>query len=216
MSARNAIGRTAALAVAIETLVFGISLIWEVVEFATVPRLLGYVASLVLAPSVVVMNACFYDGIRDSRRICGLLALAASILYAPFCMGTYFVQLAVVELNPLDLSNDVVEAIAFKPGSVTFALDMLGYGFLCLSTLAAGFALKDPKDKALRFLCFFHGALVVPTFAAPIISGFFLSDSGETDTTGHYVLLFWCVVFAPLALLFRRHFREETPARTSP
>ena len=104
-----------------------------------------------------------------------------------------------------------MKAIAFKPGSPTFAIDMLGYDFLCLSTLAAGFALVEAKDKVLRVLCFFHGAIAIPTFAAPIISGVFLSTSGETDYTGNYVLLFWCIVFVPIALLFMRYFKEGPP-----
>jgi hypothetical protein len=128
-------------------------------------------------------------------------------MYAPLCISTYFLQLSVVAFNPLNLSKEVLMAITFKPGSPMFAIDMLGYGFLCLSTLAAGFALIHKKDRALRALCFFHGALVVPTLAAPIISGAFLTASGETDFTGHFVLLFWCLVFVPIALLFMRYFK---------
>jgi hypothetical protein len=203
-----AIGRVAALAIAIVTTVFAISLIWEVIAFSEFAKNLGYVASLLLAISVVIMMACFYDVTREQLRIFGLLALVSSVIYAPFCISTYFLQLSTVALNPLDLSSEVLEAINFMPGSPVFALDMLGYFFLCLSTLAAGFALTEAKDRVLRALCFFHGALAVPTIASPIISGLFLTASGETDYTGHYVLLFWCVVFVPIALLFARYFKE--------
>lgn len=153
--------------------------------------------------------AGFYDSIQERLRIFGLLALASSIIYAPFCISTYFLQLSIVAFNPLGLSSEVLKVITFKPGSPTFAIDMLGYGFLCLSTLAAGFALTEAKDKILRVLCFFHGALAVPTIASPILSGLFLTTSGETDFTGHYVLLFWCIVFIPIALFFMRYFKEE-------
>ena len=202
------IGRAAALAMVIVTITFAISLIWEVINLSEFAKNLGYVVSLLLAISVVIMMACFYDVTRERLKIFGLLALVASIIYAPFCISSYFLQLSIVESNPLNLSSEVLKAITFKPGSPIFAIDMLGYGFLCLSTLAAGFALADTKDKVLRALCFFHGALVVPTLAAPIISGVFLSTSGETDNTGHYVLLFWCIVFVPIALLFMRYFKE--------
>ncbi len=154
------------------------------------------------------MMSCFYDRTREQLKIFGLLALVSSIVYAPFCISTYFLQLSVVTFNPLNLSSEVLEAITFKPGSPAFALDMLGYGFLTLSTLAAGFALVEAKDKVLRALCFFHGAIAVPTYATQIISGVFLSTRGETDFTGHYVLLFWCIVFVPIALLFMRYFKE--------
>jgi hypothetical protein len=202
-----AIGRAAALLIAVETIVFAISLIWEIIIPSEFAKNLGYIASLLIAPSVVSMMAAFYDGTREKLKIFALLALVSSIIYAPFCISTYFLQLSIVAFNPLDLSNEVMKAINFVPGSPVFAIDMLGYGFLCLSTLAAGFALVEAKDKVLRALCFFHGALVVPTLASPIISGIFRSTSGQTNDTGNYVLLFWCVVFVPIALLFFRYFK---------
>jgi len=201
------IGRAAALAIAIVTIVFAISLIWEVINLSEFAKNLGYIASLLLAISVVIMMASFYDVAQKPLKIFGLLALVSSIVYAPFCISTYFLQLSIVAFNPLGLSSEVLKVITFKPGSPTFAIDMLGYGFLCLSTLAAGFSLADTKDKVLRALCFFHGALAVPTLASPIISGVFLSTSGETDNTGNYVLLFWCIIFVPIALLFMRYFK---------
>lgn len=111
-------------------------------------------------------------------------------------------------LYKIRVSGEVMKAINFVPGSLTFAIDMLGYGFLCLSTLAAGFAFEEAKDKVLRVLCIFHGALAVPTWASPIISGIFRSTSGQTNDTGNYVLLFWCAVFVPIALLFARYFKK--------
>jgi len=202
------VGRAAALAMAIVTITFAISLIWEVINYSEFAKNLGYVASLLLAISVVIMMACFYDVTQEPLKMFGLLALVSSIIYAPFCISTYFLQLSIVAFNPLNLSGEVLKAITFKPGSPTFAMDMLSYTFLCLSTLAAGFALTEAKDKVLRALCFFHGALAVPTIASPILSGLFLTTSGETDFTGHYVLLFWCIVFLPIALLFMRYFKE--------
>ena len=202
------IGRAAALAIAIETIVFAFSLIWGVIFHTEFDQNLGFVASLLLAISVVIMMACFYENTQEKLKILGLLALVSSMLYAPFCIGNYFLQLAIVALNPLNLSGDVLKAIDFVPGSPTFAMDMLGYGFLCLSTLAAGFALTESRDKILRVLCFFHGAIALPTFAAPIISGIFRSGSGQTNDIGSYILLFWCVIFVPIALLFMRYFTE--------
>jgi hypothetical protein len=208
----SGIGRAAALAVAASTILFALSLLWELVNLSEFAKNLGYVASIFIALSVVIMMAGFYESTRDQLKIYGLLALVSAVMYAPLCIGTYFLQLSAVALNPLDLSSEVLKAITFKPGSPMFAMDMLGYGFLCLSTLAAGFALVEARHKALRVLCFFHGALVVPTIASPIISGLFLTASGETDFTGHFVLLFWCLVFVPIGLLFMRYFKEGLSA----
>ena len=210
------IGRVAALSIAIETVIFAFSLIWGVIFHTEFDKYLGYIASLFLAVSVVVMMACFYASTREPLKIYGLLALVASVIYAPFCISNYFLQLSVVALNPLNLSGEVLKAIDFKPGSPTFAMDMLGYGFLCLSTLAAGFALVEARERVLKALCFFHGAIAVPTFAAPIISGIFLSTSGQTNDIGSYILLFWCFIFAPIALLFMRPDNRPRSARRRP
>jgi hypothetical protein len=206
----SAIGRIAAIFIVIETIVFAFSLVWGILFHSDFDKDLGYIASLLLAISVVILMGCFYEHLRDEYKTIGLLSLAAALLYAPLCISNYFLQLSIVALNPLDLSGEVLNALRFVPGSPTFALDMLGYGFLCLSTLAAGFAFKDPRDSALKFLCFFHGALALPTIAAPIISGAFRSTGSQANDTGSYVLLFWCVIFVPLSSLFARFFRRNS------
>ena len=207
------LGRTAALVVSTSTFIFGISLVWEMINLSDFAKYLGYIACIIIAIGVVIMMACYYDTLQKPLRIFGLLALISAILYAPLCIGTYYLQLSIVAFNPLESSRDVIQAINFKPGSPTFAVDMLGYTFLCLSTLAAGFGIIETKDKVLRILCLFHGALAIPTIASPIISGLFLSSSGETDFTGHFVLLFWCAVFTPIALLFMKYFRKTYPEK---
>ena len=210
----SAIGRAAAMSIVIEVVVFALSLIWEVISPSALAQNLGYVTSLLLVVSVVAMMTCFHHCTPADRKVFGLLALVSSIIYAPFCASTYFLQLSTVALNPLGLSGEILKAITFKPGSPIFALDMLGYGFLCLSTLATGFALTAAKDRALRLLCFVHGTLAVPTLASPILSGIFLSASGETGYTGNFLLMFWCVIFAPIALLFVKHFSFENPEQS--
>jgi hypothetical protein len=208
-SPSSSIGRSAALSVLLATAVFALSLIWGLVFHTSTDQMVGYVASLLLAIGVVVMMASLYDQTNRALSIYGLLALAASIVYATFCVANYFLQLAVVALNPLNHPKEVIQLVRFVPGSPTFAIDMLGYGFLCLSTLAAAFVLTDPRDKTLRLLCYISGALAVPTFAAPIISGVFRSTGGQANDVGSYILLLWCLLFIPLALLFGRHFQAR-------
>ena len=203
------IGRGAAVLIAVETIIFAFSLLWEVITPTEFAKNLGYIASLLIAATVVLMMDCFYDCSQGSRKIFGLLTLVASIIYAPLCISTYYIQLSIVAFNPLGLSSDVLQAITFIPGSLTFAIDMLGYGFLCLATFAAGFALTEKRDRALKILCFIHGAIALPTFAAPIISGVFRSPGGGANDVGNYVLLFWCIIFVPIAVLFRKYFKKN-------
>ena len=52
------IGRAAALAIAVVTIVFAISLIWEVLNLSEFAKNLGYVASISIAISVVILSMC--------------------------------------------------------------------------------------------------------------------------------------------------------------
>jgi hypothetical protein len=202
------VGTYASIAVAVETAVFAFSLVLGLATRSMVGPVIGYIACIFLAVSVVALMCSVYLHAAAELRVFGLLGLAASILYAPFCMGNYFLQLSVVLTNPLNHPPEVLKLIGFVPGSTTFALDMLGYALLCLATLAAACTVADPRDRALRLLCFVHGALALPTIAAPILSGLFRGVGGQSSDTGSYVLLFWCALFIPLAILFQRMFRR--------
>ena len=68
------VGRSAALAVAVATIVFAIALVWEVIVPSEIAKNLGYIASLLIAISVVVMMASFYAQTREHVRIPGLLS----------------------------------------------------------------------------------------------------------------------------------------------
>jgi hypothetical protein len=195
---------------AISTIIFAISLIWGMIFHTTYDQIIGYIASIFLAVSVVALMACLYENINKDTKIFGLLAFAASIIYAVYCINNYYLQLSIVAINPLNHPEEILKIFKFAPGSPTFALDMLGYGFLCLSTLAAGFALTDIRDRILKILCFIHGAIAVPTFVAPIISGIFRSSSGQTNDFGAYILFLWCILFIPIALLFIRYFQKQS------
>jgi len=203
-----AVGGYASVAVAVETVIFALSLVLGLTVRSNLGPIVGYITCIFLAASVVVLMSSVYLRSAAEQRIFGLLALVAAILYAPFCIGNYFIQLSIVLTNPLNHPPEVLKLIGFIPGSATFALDMLGYAFLCFSTLAAAFSIVDSRDRALRLLCMIHGAIAVPTIVAPILSGLFRSTGGQSNDIGSYVLLFWCALFAPMAILFQRMFRR--------
>ena len=202
------VGRGASIAVAVETMLFAATIIvGKVVRSGLGP--MAYADCILLAASIVVMMAAVCLRAPDGRRSFGLLALSAAIIYAPFCMGVYFVQIAVVARNPLAFTPEALMLITFIPGSPMFALDMLGYAFLCLSTLAAAFTFSDPRDRALRILCIIHGFLALPTLAAPILSGVFSSPNGRPNDISAWVLLSWCAIFTPIPLFLAKLFHRE-------
>ncbi len=205
-SRTDQVGFWASVELAGATVVFAASLVATLV--VRLGPTLSYVASLLLAPGVVCLMAASLLRSTREQRIFGLLAFASSVLYAPLCMATYFIQLAVVSPGPQSLSREVLGLVAFVPGSATFAIDMLGYVFLCLSTLCVAFTLTDAKDRGLRILCIIHGFLLFPTAAAPLMSGMYRTTDGQANDAGAWVNLFWCAVFTPIAVLFALSFRR--------
>jgi hypothetical protein len=129
-------GNRAAVFAAVETILFAVSLIVGLTIKYSIGMIAGYIICIFLAATAIVMMAAAYMRAPDARRILGLLALSSAIVYAALCMSTYFIQLAVVAPNSFGFSPGVLGIITFVPGAPLFALYMLGYVFLCLSTLA--------------------------------------------------------------------------------
>lgn len=123
------IGYRAAIAVSIETILFAVSLIIGLAFRSNVSAIASQIICIVLAVSVIIMTSAVYRRAPQGSRILGLLALTAAIVYAPFVMAVYFIQIAVVAPNPLGFPPEMLKALAFVSGSPMFALDMLGYFF---------------------------------------------------------------------------------------
>jgi hypothetical protein len=83
---------------------------------------------------------------------------------------TYYLQLAVVLPGEGRIPEAVFPLLVFTPGSALFALDMLGYGFMTLATLAASPVFVGAGlERWLRAWFIAHGLLGVPTLLAPIL-----------------------------------------------
>ena len=68
-----AIGRIAAIAVAVETIAFGLSLVLGLAVRSNLGPMIGYGVSLVLAVSVVVLMSAFYFHSPSETKMLGLL-----------------------------------------------------------------------------------------------------------------------------------------------
>lgn len=73
----------------------------------------------------------------DTALSWSLIGLCFAVAYSVLVAITYFTQLTVVRSNVEALAEGALRLIEFSPGSWVFALDMLGYSFLILATLAA-------------------------------------------------------------------------------
>jgi hypothetical protein len=197
-------------AVSVTTLVaaFGVSLVaglWAPTLMAS------FVAALLLAPAFVAMMVAIAVHASPEKRAFGQLGATFAAIYAVMVTVTYYLQLTVVRTADDRLSAEALRLLAFTPGSALFALDMLGYGFMTLATLAAAPVFVGPGlARRLRMWFFAHGLLVVPTVLAPaMMAG---GEAGSSDFIGSLVLIGWSVFFLPLAGMVAVYFARQLRA----
>jgi len=194
------IGMWVSLALAVETAAFGIALLFPTANDT------AYLASLLIAPSFVALMVAIHDTAPSHKQVWSHLGLSFAIIYAVLCTLNYYIQLTVVRVNSLSVSQDLLEVFTFTPGSVMFAQDMLGYAFLCLATLvAAPVFTGDRLATWIKWLFVVHGLVFVVPLVFPALS---FPQNTTGDEIGVIANLGWCILFAPIALLLVAHFKR--------
>src|SRR5690242_7191105 len=129
------VGYWSAVIIAIEVAVFGTMLVIGL--NGTDTSYISFATCWLLALTYVTLASCIYQYASNKKKIWANLGLAFAIMYATLCSTSYYVQFAVVRNNTLHLPESIIKAFSYSPGSFIFAINMLGYALLCLSTLTA-------------------------------------------------------------------------------
>jgi len=80
---------------------------------------------------------------------------------------------------------------------------------MCLSTLVLVPAITGKgAEKVLKIFCAINGFLAVPTLVFTAMR-FSQSGAGSSDAFGCVVLLFFCIIFLPVPIIFARLFRAK-------
>lgn len=124
------------------------------------------VPSLLLGPSFVVAMASLHEATPPARKVWSLAGLSFAIAYLVLISLVYFVQLTLVGPRIRAGRTEGIELLLFTPfDSFLYAVDILGYSFMSLSTGFAALAvgggrLERPLRRAL-----FANALILPFLA---------------------------------------------------
>jgi hypothetical protein len=136
--------------------------------------------SLLLGPAYVIAMAALHIVAPPSKKAFTLAALAFAIAYATLTGLVYFVQLTLVAPRMAAGDTADISFLLFVPyRSFLFAVDLLGYSFMSVSTLLAAFGLPSfrvgkwakaamiANGLLLPFLAFqmFYPALIWPAAA---------------------------------------------------
>ena len=162
-------------------------------------------ASLLLAPSFVVMMVSVHYAAPDEKKIWSHIGIAFAVLYAALISIVYVTWLFVVEPHVLRGQANQVTLLIFAPGSFVQMVDGLGYTFMGIATLfAAPVFARKRLENWIRWLCLLNGPGALMVFLAYIFYGLL----GLSLLYSGLVGIWWEFIFPPLAILLAVYFRR--------
>ena len=164
----------------------------------TLPFYFGFL----LALGSIMMLVSVY--LLSKKRATALTALVFMSIGAAFVIFNYVTQTtfipAVVETYTAELGSVLTTLSMSNPSSLTWALEMWGYGLIGLGTgLAAGFFGASRLERIAKALFILNGVLSV--FGAVIAS---IDLAGVFSVAGLIGYGVWNVVYLALAITFYR------------
>lgn len=150
-------------------------------------------ASILIAPSFVLLMVGVHYSTAESKRIWSHAALAFALLYAAFVSVVYITWLFVVEPHVVSGTESAVAAFTFKKGSFIQMLDGLGYTYMSLAVFASAPVFGDGRLASwTRGVAVASGPAAVGVLLSYIFFTFPLSLLGLPGTLlvlGYAVLL---------------------------
>jgi hypothetical protein len=153
-------------------------------------------ASLLLAPSFVVIMVCVHYAAPAEKQIWSHIGIAFAILYAALVSIVYVTWLFVVEPHVLRGQANQVALLIFAPGSFLQMVDGLGYTFMGVALFFAAPVFAGKRlDTWIRWLCLLSGPGAVVVFLSYV---FYIPPMGLPE---------W-VITPALAILLAVYFRR--------
>jgi hypothetical protein len=138
----------------IPLIIYTISTIGLSSNFPPFVQLVGGIITFLTVPLLVILFTAIRHVNEGDNKILGSLGVNFIILFAASVSINRFVQLTVIQQSLPDVPADLARFLPYGPGSVMFALEILGWGFF--SSLAAVFVAplfsSTRLNKAIRWL----------------------------------------------------------------
>jgi hypothetical protein len=162
-------------------------------------------ASLLLAPSFVVMMVSIHYGTPFEKKIWSHIGITFAVLYAALVSIVYVTWLFVAEPHVLRGEANQVALFTFTPGSFLQMVDGLGYTFMGIATLFAAQVFAGKRlEQWIRWLCLLNGLGALMVFLSYV-------SYGPLGLPFLYSLLlgvWWTFIFPALATLLAVYFRR--------
>jgi hypothetical protein len=156
------------------------------------------VPSLLLGFAFLVLMVSVHHIASPERRVWSHVAVAFATVYATLIGLVYYVQLALIAPRLVQGRVEGVEPFLFVPfDSFLYAVDILGYAFMCASMLFAAMTFtRGGLERTVRVLLTANG-LLIPFLVLQMYLHWLI-----------WIASLWAIVFPAatiaLALLFRR------------
>jgi len=209
----NRFGKIGAAVTGVSVAAFAIAMIFGLISGIDV-GFVYYFVCIFIAVGYIMFAAALIRTEGKPLMTVGLAGLAFAVVYAVLIFIVYYAMLTTVRMNGA-LGDETLSIISYEHlGSLFFNYDLLGYGFMGLSTFFVGFAIvpKNKGDKALRALLWIHGIFFLSCFIMPMFP-VFTPDMSGGSTIGMLVLLVWCAYFLPVCVLGWKYFKTKESRR---
>ncbi|AEY65555.1 hypothetical protein [Clostridium sp. BNL1100] len=203
-------GKTGAVITGLAVLSFAVSMVFGLF-FNTI--FLSCLSSIFIAVGFIpFMVSLFSKSKNNDKKAVGLTGIAFAAVYAVIIFLVYYAECTTIRMNPL-LSDEALSIISYGHiGSLFFNYDLLGYGFMGLSTFLIAFTIepKSKGDKVLRGLLWGHGVFFLSCLFVPMFPVF---TAGTSNVPGTILLEIWCAYFIPICILGYRYFHKEQSSK---
>jgi hypothetical protein len=178
-----------------------IAVIFSGITASTAMKIPSLVSGIILIPVFILLIACIHEYSPADRKFFSRLGLLFTMGYAVLIGFNYYMELTLVR------NNLYTDAFAMDdPQSIMWVIEVLGYGFMGLATLATAFVFTNGKlENAIRWLFIVNGILGIGGMI-----GYALGLSLNILAVG---LIIWDIVMpissVLLAILFRRALKND-------
>lgn len=169
----------------------------------------SYFICMILPIGFIMMTTGFYNESESSKKVAAMNGVIFAAVYAVLIVIVYFAQITTVRLE--SLTEQAAQILDYKKGGLTFNYDLLGYGFMALSTFFTGLTIeaKLKADKVLKWLMLMHGIFFLVCLIMPITGVLRQTADADAGKGGVIALECWCAYFIPIGVLSYIHFGDK-------
>lgn len=191
------VGMWASASAALFTFLFAVTL--------NVNEYLDCALSMPLAMSYVLLALGNKYSHNDGNRIFADAAVVFAAIYCTCGWIVYYVQISFVRLARA--SPEALSVAQQPPPSAFFAIDMLAYTFLGISTVFL--AMSIDASRLIKSLLLLNGVSSIGGFSVPLMPFVYEQPADDDDYSDYaLVLLPWAALFITICVLLCLHFRR--------